>query len=191
MRSSSPELVTDEYIGLVRPLFNIEKSISSAKGISGLGSNFFTDKKIYFSADNGNTGVELWRTDGTKKGTEQVANLSSGPRSSSPSDLAVLDNKLVFGADDGNDGPELWGLAKGSNNPKLIRNINPNIGSAPQGLTKLKGKIYFSAEGEIYGRELWETDGTKKGTKLVFDINPGGFHSNPLDLTIYNKKLYL
>ena len=166
------------------------KDINPGKSSSTPSGFTIFDKKIYFSADNGNTGVELWRTDGTKKGTEQVANLSSGPRSSSPSDLAVLDNKLVFGADDGNDGPELWGLAKGSNNPKLIRNINPNIGSAPQGLTKLKGKIYFSAEGEIYGRELWETDGTKKGTKLVFDINPGGFHSNPLDLTIYNKKLY-
>jgi hypothetical protein len=46
MRSSSPELVTDEYIGLVRPLFSVAKSISLAKGISGLGSNFFADKKI-------------------------------------------------------------------------------------------------------------------------------------------------
>jgi len=110
--------------------------------------------------------------------------------SSSPSYLATLDNKLLFSANDGNNGSELWSLSKGANKPKLIKNINPNFGSAPKELTNLNQKIYFSAQGEIYGRELWETDGTKEGTKLVLDINPGGFHSNPLELTVYNSKLY-
>ena len=46
MRSSSPEFVIDEYIGLLRPSSSVAKSISWAKGISVLGSNFFADKKI-------------------------------------------------------------------------------------------------------------------------------------------------
>ena len=46
MRSSSPECVIDEYIGLVRPSSSVAKFTSLAKGISVLGSNFFADKKI-------------------------------------------------------------------------------------------------------------------------------------------------
>ena len=46
MRSSSPEFVIEENIGFVRPSSSVAKSISLAKGISVLGSNFFADKKI-------------------------------------------------------------------------------------------------------------------------------------------------
>ena len=148
------------------------------------------DKKIYFSANDGDVGVELWSTDGSKQGTKRVADIRPGSNSSSPSDLAVLDNKLLFGADDGKEGFELWGLSKGSNNPKLVSNINSSTSSTPKELTKFNQKVYFSAQGDVYGRELWETDGTKDGTKLVIDINPGGFNSNPEDFTIFNEKLY-
>jgi hypothetical protein len=51
MRSSSPECVIDEYIGLVRPSSSVAKFTSLAKGISVLGSNFFADKKISMRAN--------------------------------------------------------------------------------------------------------------------------------------------
>ena len=42
------------------------------------------DQYLYFSADDGPRGVELWRSDGTASGTRIVADIGSGPIWSSP-----------------------------------------------------------------------------------------------------------
>jgi ELWxxDGT repeat protein len=53
--------------------------------------------KIYFSADDGNMGSELWRTDGTAAGTMLVGEISP-TGGSFPSWYCVLNNKLLFEA---------------------------------------------------------------------------------------------
>uniref|UniRef100_UPI004049DEC7 ELWxxDGT repeat protein n=1 Tax=Candidatus Limnocylindrus sp. TaxID=2802978 RepID=UPI004049DEC7 len=39
---------------------------------------------LYFRADNGTTGTELWRTDGTEAGTTSVKDINPGASSSYP-----------------------------------------------------------------------------------------------------------
>jgi ELWxxDGT repeat protein len=63
---------------------------------------------LYFAADDGVNGQELWRTDGTAAGTTLVADLWPGPSGSKPSDLTLSRGALLFTADDGRLGAELW-----------------------------------------------------------------------------------
>jgi len=72
---------------------------------------------LYFSASDGVTGVELWKSDGTVGDAVQVKDIAPGvgsvggiqaPLSSSPSGFTVFNNALYFSADDGVSGRELW-----------------------------------------------------------------------------------
>ena len=70
---------------------------------------------LYFRADNGINGYELWKTDGTDQGTVLVKDIYTGSGSSAPSNLTVFNGSLYFSARDGN-GIELWktdGTAQG------------------------------------------------------------------------------
>ncbi|GBE72833.1 hypothetical protein myaer87_00600 [Microcystis aeruginosa NIES-87] len=69
---------------------------------------------LYFSANDGVNGYELWKSDGTAAGTVLVADIRSGSSSSNPGNLTVVGNTLFFSADDGVNGRELWALDVGA-----------------------------------------------------------------------------
>ena len=66
--------------------------------------------RIYFSAEDGEHGRELWTSDGTPEGTRMVADLNPSGFSSSPAELTVSNGYLFFHADDGQVGVEPWAL---------------------------------------------------------------------------------
>ena len=64
------------------------------------------NNELYFGADDGTNGIELWKYDGTNT-PSMVADISS-TGSSSPGGFTVLNNELYFQANDGTNGIELW-----------------------------------------------------------------------------------
>jgi ELWxxDGT repeat protein len=153
---------------------------------------------LYFTADDGSHGRELWKTDGTT--TSLVADINpnsiSGiPASSSPQNLTAVGNILFFTADDGTNGTELW--STDGRTTALVKDINadstagvPNS-SVPQDLTAAGPTLFFTADDGTHGRELWKSNGTPAGTLLVKDLNTTSeVSSSPLNLSNVGGVLY-
>jgi ELWxxDGT repeat protein len=146
---------------------------------------------LYFRADDGVHGSELWRSDGTAAGTAQVKDVAAGAGGSYPSGLAVLGSTLFFSAGGGATGRELWksdGTAAGT---VLVKDIRPGATSGyPSYLAAAGGILFFSAGDGINGYELWKSDGSTAGTTLVKDIDPGSPSSFPFPLIAVGGKVF-
>jgi ELWxxDGT repeat protein len=163
-------------------------SESSAPGAStASGEPEIVGDTLFFVADDGFHGEELWRSDGSAAGTKLVKDIYPGninPGGDTlPLFLTNVAGTLYFRACNPTRGCELWrsdGTAAGT---RLVKDINPGAGSSkPFHLASVGGTLYFGADDGTHGHELWRSDGTAAGTKLVKDISAGGAGSFPLYL---------
>ncbi|MCI0459687.1 MAG: hypothetical protein L0Z62_22275 [Gemmataceae bacterium] len=111
---------------------------------------------LFFTADDGVRGRELWKSDGTEAGTVLVKDLLPGSASSPLSNLTNVNGTLYFTFDDGVHGRELWRSDGTEAGTVLVSDIfsGPN-GSEPGGLTNVNGTLFFTADDGVHGRELW------------------------------------
>ena len=146
---------------------------------------------LFFPADDGRYGRELWRSDGTASGTQMVKDVILGAGGSAPDRLAVLGNLLLYMANTPETGEELWrsdGTAAGT---FLLLDLQPGVtGSSPAPLGVAGGRLYFAATDQVAGTELWVTDGTAAGTSLVVDLRPGAAGSSPHGGAVVGNTLY-
>ena len=77
-------------------------SSSSPMYLTAVGST------LYFRANDGTNGSELWKSDGTASGTVIVKDIYSGSTGSSPTYLTAVGSTLYFRAYDATNGVELW-----------------------------------------------------------------------------------
>jgi ELWxxDGT repeat protein len=142
---------------------------------------------VYFAADNGVSGAELWKTDGTAAGTVLVKDINPGSAGSNPVELTNVNGTLYFVAN----GNQLWksdGTAAGTVMLASFQSVPDTRFRDP--LTNVNGLLYFAADDGVHGTELWQSDGTAAGTMMVQDIDPGSASSDPSFLTAMNNKLY-
>jgi ELWxxDGT repeat protein len=130
---------------------------------------------MFFFQNDGSSGRELWRSDGTALGTYMVRDLcpgSCGSRSWFRGPLAAVGDRLFFAANDGVHGVELWvtdGTALGTT---LVLDLQPGWESSfPALLTAASGQLFFTARGADGVVALWRSDGTVKGT---YQVSPAG-----------------
>ena len=148
---------------------------------------------LYFAADNGFNGRELFRTTGRGDNLTRIdINLRSIGASSDPRDLVNINGTLYFSATDGFNGRELFRITGNARTASLVTDLNPGEDdSNPDGLINFNNVLYFTADsGNGQGRELYRSNGTRNSTELVADINPGAASSNPTDFAVVNNVLY-
>jgi ELWxxDGT repeat protein len=136
--------------------------------------------RVFFRANDGSGGFELWQSDGTA--TSRVADITPGPDGSYPQQLVRVGDDLFFSARDAGSNVELWrfdGTAV-----QRVADINPGPeGSYPQWLTAVGSTLFFSATDGSSGYELWTSDGSAAGTVRVADIVPGSGSAGIANLT--------
>lgn len=128
----------------------------------------------FFTAILPETGMELWKTDGTPEGTVLVKDIFPGPESGGPFSFVDVNGTLYFSARDANHGGELWKSDGTEAGTVLVKDILPGTLTGLQpSLTNVDGTLFFWANDGIHGAELWKTDGTEAGTVMIKDMVPG------------------
>lgn len=187
--------------GHVRTLFQVDLAAGSASSSprgfeAAQDSDGSSTLPVFFSASPGDTGRELWKSDGTAPGTVLVADINPGLSDSNPTYLTWFRGALFFQADDGSHGRELWVSDGTGSGTVMLKDIRPGVSSgAPAfmtvlplllpGLLGLTGSqedeyLFFVATDGLYasgkdtvdgfgGSQLWRTDGTEQGTRRVFE----------------------
>jgi ELWxxDGT repeat protein len=142
---------------------------------------------FYFSDGHGTR--QIYRTDGTRRGTRVMSDHSAGPGKGIPYGFAQLGDQVFYSVSS-TDAPvtSLW---KTNGTPEGTMKIVAADGTAPKPvlselMPSFQGSLYFLAYGTGGRLQLWRTDGTPAGTMLLKDEWSGG---TPTELTAAGGKL--
>lgn len=137
-----------------------------------------------FSAADGKTGRELWRTDGVPYHTHRVVDLRPGLPGSAPHDLVAFHGLVYFFASAEGTGEALWSTNGTGRGTKLVSDLalagSPSWG---RDLMVAGDRLFFVVFNETTGAELWVSGGDAVSTMLVRDLNPGPANASPRELT--------
>jgi len=127
-------------------------------------SSLFTvyNNELYFLADDGVNGNQLYSYDGTNP---PVAHIINSTGSSNPENMYVVNNKLFFSAIDSNGDMSMYSYD----------GVNPPFSFSDTIVSRAQYKgdlLLFAYDDGINGTELWQFDGVNP-PEMVVDIFPG------------------
>lgn len=176
-------ILLSSFIMHAQPVPQLIKDINPGTANSYPSNMVEINDVIYFFADDGEHGYELWRSDATEAGTYMVKDIVEGPASHCTSvtgcgpEYIVMNNILYFRASDAIHGAEIWRSDGTEAGTYMVKDINPGIDDCSnsyfmdgQYFTVLDNVLYFAADGGSNNIELWRSNGTEAGTYMVKDF---------------------
>ena len=126
------------------------------------------DGRLYFAADDGVHGRELWRSDGHPAGTYLLKSITAGTGGGDPAGFEIAAGALFFSATDPVHGEELWKTDGSASGTVSVDDLAPGAaGSSPVALGAVPGLLIFAADDGENGSGAWASDGTASGTRLL------------------------
>lgn len=116
---------------------------------------------LYFRANDGVSGYELWKSDGTEAGTTIVKEIVPGSAGSNPGGITSVDGGVFFIS-----GNSLW---KTDGSPEGTILVKSNVNQL--GTTSYNGQLIYVFNNGT-GKELWKSDGTTSGTVMIKNLGP-------------------
>jgi ELWxxDGT repeat protein len=139
---------------------------------------------LFFAADDGIHGNELWTSNGTAAGTRLFQDIDLAGVGSNPGPMTNVNGTVFFSADDGIHGDELWAT---DGNTCTLFDLNPGQdASNPNLFMAFGGQLYFIAFDDVNGSQLWRSDGASAS---MINFEPG-ISASPSWLTVCNGLLY-
>jgi ELWxxDGT repeat protein len=154
------------------------------------------NNKLYFFADDGQSGWELWLSDGTTQGTQLIKDINPGPSSAFMTNgfdnkLTVYNNAMYFPANDGTHGRELWrtdGTAAGT---FMVIDVDTTshfplytLDGVQSNISVTNNQLFFDATDSKDSFRLWVSNGIASGTHPINTVMSGGAFCH------YNNKLF-
>jgi ELWxxDGT repeat protein len=121
--------------------------------------------RLFFRANDGVHGTDLWVSDGTEAGTTLVKDLHPALGTANIWPMTGLQNRLLFTITTAPDKYELWSSDGGEAGTWYLGPINSFSGRP---FVALEGQLYF-----VRGSSLWGTDGTVANTRQIRNFGGG------------------
>ena len=113
---------------------------------------YSVESRIYFVADDGLHGAELWSTDGTSSNTRMVVDAVPGNASSEPEQVVAHAGSLFFVILDTDEERRLW---RHDSNGSGVVDFDAMRGTSVGWLRLFDGKLFLRTSTSRYGNELW------------------------------------
>ncbi|GJM33854.1 MAG: hypothetical protein DHS20C18_28550 [Saprospiraceae bacterium] len=142
--------------------------------------------KLYFGAEEVNTGREIWVYNPIT-GTTEI--LSDSPGNTSPNGFTVLDGKLFFSGIDPDLGYGLLYYDDATGSVEATSYITPNNTGHITDITAYNDLLYFKANDDVVGSEMFVYNPANDTYSLVADINPTG-NGRTEDFFVFENELF-
>lgn len=129
---------------------------------------------LFFIANDGVNGQELWKSDGTTAGTVMVKDITGGSSSTLfGKEFAAFGSTLFFLCNNGSNGAEMWKTDGTNAGTVMLNDISPGGASSFNLDYRFNYLIFNNQFYFVTGTnnsDLWVTDGTSGGTHLIYSF---------------------